>query len=233
MALSQRWVWAGGGLALLVVAVAATSRPLALFELPPDPGLDNGPGVHTVGDSSSWDMWADPGPARALTSATGLLSLAFLGVLLVAIVVFVVVLVRAVRGRRLAVRREAQSVAGVRFDRVTAARPVAAVVEASLGQLQDDGPISDAVIACWVDLLGAAERHGLPRAQSETSAQYAFRLGSELDVSSTALQTLAALYREARFSEHALGDAERARAVAALGELQAGLRGARAGGRGG
>ena len=64
---------------------------------------------------------------------------------------------------------------------------------------------------------------GLPRSRHETSAEFVVRVLHRLDLDPRAIGELAALYREARFSDHQLGEEARERARAALERLHADL----------
>jgi len=86
------------------------------------------------------------------------------------------------------------------------------------------GTPRNAIVACWLDLEGAAGSVGLPREPSETSAEYTTRVLSTWDISPDALSGLAELYREARFSRHSLTEEHRAGAIARLTRLHDDLR---------
>ncbi len=86
------------------------------------------------------------------------------------------------------------------------------------------GDPTDAIISAWMQLESDAAAAGLPRQDHETSAEYAERVVARASVDPTPIGELAALYREARFSRHLLGDAHRERAQAALHRVEAALR---------
>lgn len=88
------------------------------------------------------------------------------------------------------------------------------------------GSPRNAIVAAWVALEQAAERAGVPRFPTDTSTDLAARtLGSHV-VDRGALDRLAALYREARFSPHELTEHHRASARTCLERLRAQLSGA-------
>jgi hypothetical protein len=82
---------------------------------------------------------------------------------------------------------------------------LASAVDAGLARL-DGGPPGDAIVACWLGLERAAARAGTPRHAAETSAELTERVLAEHRVTPQTLRRLAALYREARFSRHRLGE---------------------------
>lgn len=100
---------------------------------------------------------------------------------------------------------------GVRED-------AAAQQEALIG-----GPVSDAIISCWIRLEQSVERAGVIRHPSETSAELSMRVLDGIDVDPVALHDLAALYREARFSRHPMNEAARTQARTALDRIHATL----------
>lgn len=85
------------------------------------------------------------------------------------------------------------------------------------------GTPRDAIVRCWMRLEESVAAVGLPRAPWETSAELTLRVLHTLDVDPRAIGTLGRLYREARFSEHELGEDARASALAALRQLHADL----------
>ena len=89
-----------------------------------------------------------------------------------------------------------------------------------------EGPPRNAIVACWMQLERDAAAAGLSRIASETSAEYAARVVAKASVDPAPIAELAALYREARFSRHELGDEHRARALASLDRVAAALRAA-------
>ena len=74
----------------------------------------------------------------------------------------------------------------------------------------------DGVVACWHRFETQAEAAGMARHPWETSSEYTMRVLDLVDADQPAVSRLGALYREARFSEHALTEEHRAQAVAAL-----------------
>src|SRR5262249_52204662 len=82
---------------------------------------------------------------------------------------------------------------------------LAGAVEQALARL-DEGPVADVIVACWLGLEEAAARAGPRRRPAGASAALAGPGPAEHPVSGRTLRRLAALYREARFSRHVLGD---------------------------
>jgi len=82
---------------------------------------------------------------------------------------------------------------------------LASAVDTALARL-DGGPVGDAIVACWLGLERAAAQAGTPRRAAETSAELTERVLAEHRVTPRTLRRLGALYREARFSGHRLGE---------------------------
>ena len=78
----------------------------------------------------------------------------------------------------------------------------------------------EAVVRSWLLLGEAAAVVGFPARPAETAAEYAGRIAAELEVPATELDRLADLYREARFSQHEVGEPQRAEARALLHGLR-------------
>lgn len=102
---------------------------------------------------------------------------------------------------------------------------LAGAVEVALAALER-GPVGDAIVACWVGLEDAAADAGTERLPSETSAELTERVLTEHRVTARTLHRLGELYREARYSRHALGDDVRDDARALFEQVLAELRGA-------
>ncbi|HEU5144959.1 MAG TPA: DUF4129 domain-containing protein [Dermatophilaceae bacterium] len=79
--------------------------------------------------------------------------------------------------------------------------------------LLESGEPRNAIVAAWLDLEAAAAASGLPRHPAETSTEYTTRVITTWQVDRERLDGLAALYREARFSLHPLGEEQRRRAI--------------------
>ena len=88
----------------------------------------------------------------------------------------------------------------------------------------DQGTPRNAIVACWLRLQEVAAEAGVPPRPAETSAEFVVRALHTLDLDPRAIGSLAALYREARFSEHELGEAARDDARSALQRLRDDLR---------
>jgi hypothetical protein len=86
------------------------------------------------------------------------------------------------------------------------------------------GATRNAIVQCWLRLEGAVERAGLERDDADTPAEFTSRVLGRYDVDPEAIDNLAALYREARFSDHVLGETEREAAVVSLDALHRSLR---------
>ena len=83
----------------------------------------------------------------------------------------------------------------------------------------------EAVIRSWLLLGAAAADAGVPARPAETATEYAWRIAAAFAVPTTDLHRLAELYREARFSEHPVGEVQRAEARRLLQRLRSGLTG--------
>jgi hypothetical protein len=87
-----------------------------------------------------------------------------------------------------------------------------------------EGSVRNGIVACWLRLEHIVATAGYPRSPSETSSEFVVRVLKALDLDPRAAGTLAALYREARFSEHDLGEDVRTAARSALQALHEDLR---------
>lgn len=214
------------GLCVLAALVLAVSLgPVDLVSLPPStPAPPRSPAAppsvqgFTPGRVS--DRPADPTPGWA-SLLIDVLALLLGLVLLYLAYVLVRMTIRRLRGRR---RRRT----GVPLARSVAALPE--VPEQLTGETAQrrrtaltTGEPRNAIVACWVDLEESAGLAGLPRLPAETPTEYVVRVLHTWDVDIRALSDLAGLFREARFSAHAVDESMRTRALADLDRIHADL----------
>jgi hypothetical protein len=87
-----------------------------------------------------------------------------------------------------------------------------------------EGSPRNAIVACWTRFEQDAARAGLRRQEWETPAELVLRFFDAVDADAAAVQRLAVLYREARFSDHEVGEPERRAAAEALEAITTSLR---------
>jgi hypothetical protein len=85
------------------------------------------------------------------------------------------------------------------------------------------GAPRNAIVECWLRLEAAVIASGVVRNPSDTSSELTSRVIATCAVDQSSIARLAALYREARFSTHPMGEGERAAAMDALDALHADL----------
>jgi hypothetical protein len=126
--------------------------------------------------------------------------------------------VRRLRLRRVR-RRRLEAVDEVDFQVIEpparVAREMLADAEGQRRALLEGSP-RNAVVACWHRFETQSATAGLERRAWETSSEYTMRVLDLVDAYEPAVSRLGALYREARFSEHELTEADRREAVEAL-----------------
>lgn len=86
------------------------------------------------------------------------------------------------------------------------------------------GSPRNAIVACWLLLEAAVGEAGVQRRAADTSTELTERVLADHDVDTAAIAGLAALYREARFSDHEMGETSRQAAIDALGRVHDSLR---------
>ena len=111
-------------------------------------------------------------------------------------------------------------------DLVRVARSVAEAASEQQRRLAS-GPPGEAVIACWLEMERALAVAGVVRQPSETSSELTVRVLSRLAADPEAVRRLELRYREARFSQRPVGEAERAEAYAALEAIRVSIGAAR------
>ncbi len=93
-------------------------------------------------------------------------------------------------------------------------------VVAGLEELENTADPRRAVIGCWLRLEAAAAAAGTARLAAEAPGELVRRVLRAHDVRPPPLEQLGALYREARYSGHPIGEDRRRAARAALDEVR-------------
>lgn len=211
----------GGAVVMAALVVAALGQPVSLLSRPVDtqtftplPTLTSLPPSATSSrpTSTSTAMPFDPSPV--------LVTLVQIVLVLAALVVLVVLaqLVRSLLRRRPHLELHEEP------DFAIPLVPTE-LLEGARDRLRDleTGEPRNAIVAAWLGLETSAAATGLPRLPAETSTEYTERVIGVWPVDSARLGDLAALYREARFSVHDLGESHRDRAITDLRVLIADL----------
>lgn len=86
------------------------------------------------------------------------------------------------------------------------------------------GSPRNAIVDCWLLLEAAVIDAGIERRPADTSAELTERVLADHDVDAGAIAGLAALYREARFSDHEMTEPSRQAAIDALDRVHESLR---------
>lgn len=207
-------------LGLLLLVWAATTGPVRMlsdsgrryvFEPPPSP-----PPSPTDGTTQAPNLRELTRDVRPLTDLSWLGDLiATAGLLLVCVAVLLGL-------RRLWIHRwhppEPPEV--VAFE-VLPERVAEALREDRTAQLDavEQGSPRNGIVACWLRVQESMAAAGVPPNRAETSAEFVTRVLHALDLDPRPIATLAALFREARFSEHPVGEDARRTARAALEAL--------------
>lgn len=137
----------------------------------------------------------------------------------------VVVLLRLARDQARPRRRRADQEA-VEFSTLGEPARLAEEIVADAAQ-QDaalrDGDPRNAIVAAWRRFEVQGEAAGVGRERWETSSEYALRILDLVSADAGATHRLAALYREARFSDHPITEGHRLEALDALADIRRSL----------
>lgn len=216
MAVAALVVLAGLGLALV-----ASRSGTQFIDPPPTPGVTIAPPPPVLTKTG-----ANYDPSRSLPSdihpLAGIYIVIGVALLLIALGGIPLILPKRI-GRGWLRRRYRVRYAPPEPVRRGAPQLLAEAVERALATL-DTGEVGDAIVGCWVALERAAAAAGTQRLAAETSTELTERVLAEHQVSPETLRQLAVLYREARYSGHALGEPERATARALFEQVRAELR---------
>lgn len=139
---------------------------------------------------------------------------------------FAILFLRWLGDRWVARRRPPPPAPVVEFDVVDGPRRLAEEMTRDADQQRSillGGSPRNAIVACWHRFEIQAAEVGLVRHEWETSSEFTLRALDLVEADSRQVTRLAALYREARFSDHPLDETARQAALAALDEIHAGL----------
>jgi len=223
------------GLGLLLLGWVASSEPVTIIGggRPPAPPPDQPPPTPSESASGSPTL-------RELVGerAPGAIDLSWVGDTL-AIVILGCVLVGVLLACRWAVRHRwhpPEKVIVEEFSVLPEAGALSAAlardVEAQFEAVMEGSP-RNGIVECWLRLEMVITDVGLPPYTWETSAEFTVRVLQRLDLDPRAIATLSGLYREARFSDHELGEDDRVAARSALRRLHSDLQERASGLRGG
>lgn len=126
---------------------------------------------------------------------------------------------REVRARRIRPEERDEVAFAVLDEPMRVAEQVAADAEEQDTLLREGDP-RNGIVAAWHRFEVQGERAGVGRRVSETSSEYALRILDLADADAGPVNRLAELYREARFSDHAVTEAHRSEALAALAAIR-------------
>jgi len=129
---------------------------------------------------------------------------------------------------RFRTRRRRAPPEDVEFEVLGSAAHATEVIEADAGEqragLVETGEPRNAIVECWHRFEVQALRAGVERQPWQTTSEFVLGLLDLVGADRGAVTRLAALYREARFSDHPMADSHRQAALAALDDIHRSLR---------
>lgn len=215
---------------VLVATLAASSGPTQVFEgvgPTPDRVSVETPSETPTAEAEDEEV-ADGATLSGELSDTWPLVGAIVRALVLALVVVALVLLAVLGWRRRPRSRASRLREDLDAD-FALVDPVEAVADAMLADAdhQDaalaDGAPRNGIVEAWLRFEHQAARAGVPREPWETSTEFAVRLLRDVRADDEATTALAELFRLARFSDHEVGEAERAQAAEALRRIRATL----------
>jgi Domain of unknown function (DUF4129) len=225
--MDRRTVVAGAiaALSFAVLMIVASSDPVQVWHDPPPPSDRPSESVNgqadelvpiEVPDTLPPEPTEVPSNDLVAAIAAGVIALLAIAVVYAFITTFV--------GRIRVRSRDPQRGATPRVAPLPEFAPGEVVldVDAQLAALAEGSP-RNAIVACWLRLEDDVADAGLPRQPAETSAEFTERVLGSYALDPRPIGELAALYREARFSLHELGQADRQRAIVALRQIHGAL----------
>src|SRR5438093_1316304 len=189
------------GLILIIALLLAWPRMLQAFRV--------GQTAPTTGDAGAASGSGWPVAAGA---PLGL----FLGLTVLVTIVILVVLLRRGAG---VVEIEAEPPA----DDPAARHAAADAVQDAIEGLEFGGDVRSVILACFRRFCALLGARGIPAQAALTPRELHVLAVERVHVSREASETLTSLFEEARYSEHALGEADRHRAIESLAGIRVAL----------
>lgn len=129
-------------------------------------------------------------------------------------------------------RRRRPRLEEVEFEVLGSAGRISDVIEEAASEqralLEEGGEPRNAIVACWLRFEQQATRGGVVRQPWQTTGEYVLGVLDLIGADRGAVTQLSDLYREARFSDHPMGDDRRRAALEALDTIHRSLGPARA-----
>ncbi len=214
-------VLAGIAMTVLLVSVSTAGEVRLWHAAPPERPTNYEPPPDTTPPVTTAPPVA-PDPADDQIELPKWISVVVQLVALLAAIVLAVLALRALWQRRPRLSWRAAS-ADADFDVLPdIARSLRADAADQRAALAHGAP-RNAVVECWLRLEAVVASAGLRRDPADTSTEFTTRVLGAYAVDRSAILELSALYREARFSTHEMGEAERTKAIEALDALHDGL----------
>lgn len=212
----------GGTLGLAVLALVTTSGATPMLSSPPEPGGGGGGGLGIPGglDGPTDAAPTSAGQQNVAKDVSSAIDWTLVVLMVLALVVVIGWLVVDRRSGAAAERRRKKKDNDVLPE---VADQMARDADAQRAALTGGTP-RNAIVACWLQLEDSVSKAGLPRDPAETSAEFTERVLTSYAVDDIAITALASLYREARFSEHTMGEDSRQAAVDWLAQLHLDVR---------
>ena len=221
--MNRRVVWVIGGwcVAAVLLAAVATAGPVHLWHAP---RLSAGDTTTSVPVATAPAETTPPPTPASPGHVPGWIATAIEIIAIAVFVSLIVAVLRSLWGGRRGIgwrwrRRERIPPDSILPDVETTIADDASAQR----EVLEYGDVRDAIVACWLRLEAAVEAAGVARRASDTSTDLVTRVLGEHAVDASALQTLAALFREARFSSHTMREGQRETALAALARIHASL----------
>lgn len=221
-----------GALAAFLLATVATAEPATVVERSPDLGWVT-PDVETPVDEPEGFVPNEPAPiapaeAIDVAEATETMTFWFQVLAFGAIALAALFMARNVWQQRPELRSATDDPSGDFVTLADVADAVVADADAQRAALAGGSP-RNGIVACWLRLEQSVERAGVEPDPALTSTELTAEVLQRFAVDPGTVERLGALYREARFSSHELGETERQAAIDALDTVHDELRSAGAG----
>lgn len=102
-------------------------------------------------------------------------------------------------------------------------REIADVVRAAIRDLTAGEDFRAVVLRCYRTMVALFAEHGIEALPSQTAREFELSALRDIDVSKESVEDLTALFEEARYSDHRIGERQRAGAIECLESIRAQL----------
>jgi hypothetical protein len=108
----------------------------------------------------------------------------------------------------------------LKYDKSAQAKEMAETIQRALDTVYTGSDVRSTVMRCYTEMCKVMAKHGVTEEQHLTPREFEVLIKGSLDISETHLHELVTVFEEARYSDHAMSDADSQRALRSLEKVK-------------